>query len=681
MTHSSFIDILRSRALNEPERLAFSFWQDGEIELDRLTYQSLDRQARAIAAQLQSLELEGKTALLLYPPGLEFVSAFFGCLYAGVVAVPAYPPRRDRFIDRLVNIATDAGVETVLTTTETQAKLERRLAQVPQLQLAWLTTDNIASELEQHWQQSAIANDTLAFLQYTSGSTAMPKGVMVTHGNLLHNSEQIYRCFGHTPNSQGVVWLPPYHDMGLIGGVLQPVYGGFPVTLMSPVAFLQKPIRWLEAISKAQATTSGGPNFAYELCISKTTPEQRANLDLSSWEVAFNGAEPIRAETLERFSEAFAPYGFRREAFYPCYGMAEATLIISGGLKSAAPVVCQVDSKAIEQNRVVAPESNNLKTFVGLGQTWLDQQVVIVDPETLTECSPTQVGEIWVAGASIAQGYWNQPEISQQTFQAYLADTQQGPFFRTGDLGFLQDGELFITGRLKDLIIIRGQNHYPQDIELTVEQSHSALRLGCSAAFTVEVVGIERLAIALEVERSYLRRLDVEAVASAIRQAVSEAHELQVYAVALLKTGTIPKTSSGKIQRYACRNSFLAGTLEVVGDWQEPLPSQLDLQPLSASAPLVWPQTSESASITQEQIQAWLVCRLSQELNIAAQEIDTQEAFAYYGLDSSAAIGITGELIDWLGWEVEPTLFWEYPNIEELAVYLANSSSQLSSAA
>jgi acyl-CoA synthetase (AMP-forming)/AMP-acid ligase II/acyl carrier protein len=680
MKNLSLIDILQSRAVSEPEQLALNFLQDGEIASARLTYQDLDQQARAIAAQLQSLGLEGERALLLYPPGLEFVSAFFGCLYAGVVAVPAYPPRRDRFFERLFSIITDAQPKIILTDTQTFNDCQRRFAAEPELQtLSWLTTDNIKPELAQQWQKPAIANHTLAFLQYTSGSTAMPKGVMVTHGNLLHNLEQIYQCFQHTPHSQGVIWLPPYHDMGLVGGVLQPIYGGFPVTLMSPVAFLQKPIRWLAAISQSKATTSGGPNFAYELCIDKITPEQRLNLDLSSWEVAFNGAEPIRAETLERFTQAFAPCGFRREAFYPCYGMAEGTLIISGGRKTATPIIAQVDSQAIEQNQVICGESVNSKTFVGLGQPWLDQEIVIVNPETLQKCPSGQVGEIWVAGGSVALGYWNQPQASAETFQAYLADTQAGPFLRTGDLGFVQDGELFITGRLKDLIIIRGHNHYPQDIELTVEQSHPALRIAGGAAFTVEVDGVERLAIAHEVERNYLRQLKVDEVVGAIRQAIFEAHELQVYAVVLLKTGTLPKTSSGKIQRYACRSAFLAGTLEVVGHWQEPASNLVDLQSLSVATASLEQQFCASTATTAEQIQAWLVARLSTQLQIPPQEIDIQEAFAYYGLDSSAAIAITGELIDWLGDEVEPTLFWEYPNIAELACYLAQQQSSVNS--
>lgn len=679
MKNLNLIDILQSRAVTEPERLALNFLQDGEIESARLTYQDLDHQARAIAAQLQSLQMQGERALLLYSPGLEFISAFFGCLYAGVVAIPAHPPRRERGMDHLLRIITDATPKVILTTTSNLPDWSRRFALEPGLSsLSWLTTDNITPELGQQWQQPAIAQDTLAFLQYTSGSTAIPKGVMVTHGNLIHNLEQIYRFFGHTPDSRGVIWLPPYHDMGLIGGVLEPVYGGFPVTLMSPVAFLQKPLRWLTAISEYKATTSGGPNFAYELCIEKITPEQRLNLDLSSWEVAFNGAEPIRGETLKLFTQTFAGCGFCPQAFYPCYGMAEATLMISGGEKTSLPTVYQVESKGIEENQVVTGTSINSKTFVGVGCSQLDQKILIVDPETLTECPSDRIGEIWLSGASVTLGYWQNSTATQETFQAYLSDTQQGSFLRTGDLGFIHNGELFITGRLKDLIIIRGQNHYPQDIELTVEQSHPALRMAGGAAFSVEVDGVERLAIAHEVERNYLRHLDVDEVVAAIRQAISEVHGLQVYAILLLKTGTIPKTSSGKIQRYSCRTSFLENTLEIVGQWQEPLINPVDLESLALSTASLEQQFSQNSTITVEQIQTWLINRLSTELKIPPQEIDIQEAFAYYGLDSSAAIAITGELIDWLECEVEPTLFWEYPNIEELASYLAQVLSESS---
>ncbi|NJK50443.1 fatty acyl-AMP ligase [Candidatus Gracilibacteria bacterium] len=568
---STFTDLLTYRAQNQPNRTAYTFLHRGEIVVGKLTYQELDRQAKAIAASLQELVNRGDRALLIYPPGLEFIAAFFGCLYASVVAVPAYPPRRNQKMTRLHAILENSQATIALTTTELLEGIERQFAQSPELAaMQWLTTDNVARSLATTWQQPTASSKTLAFLQYTSGSTGTPKGVMVSHGNLLHNSKLIHQYFGHNSDSQGVIWLPPYHDMGLIGGVLQPLYGGFPVALMSPIDFLQQPFRWLQAISHYRATTSGGPNFAYDLAASKITPEQLASLDLSSWEVAFTGAEPVRAETIERFAATFKPCGFRKEAFYPCYGMAETTLIVSGGLKTSAPLVRKVVSEALEQNRVVPARSKNgSRQLVGCGQSLTNLNVTIVDAKTLTVLPDNQVGEIWVSGPSVAKGYWNRPEETQMNFNAYLADTGAGPFLRTGDLGFLAEGELFITGRIKDAIIIRGQNHYPQDIELTVENSHPALRSNCGAAFAVEVNGAERLVIVQEIKRSYLRKLNVKEVVESIRRAVTAEHNLQVYATVLVKTESIPKTSSGKIQRHACRNAFLAGTLNVVEDWSE----------------------------------------------------------------------------------------------------------------
>ncbi len=570
---STFVDLLSYRAQKQCEQKAFTFLKSGETEAEKLTYGELHIQAQAIAASLQSLNAYGDRALLLYQPGLDFIAAFFGCLYAGVIAVPAYPPRRNQNLSRLQAIAQDAQAKIVLTSTSLLHNLQTSSHQegLDISGLHWLATDGLSSDLAQAWQPPELNDKTLAFLQYTSGSTGNPKGVMVSHGNLLHNSAAIYNLFGHSPNSQGLIWLPPYHDMGLIGGILQPLYAGLPVVLMASVDFLQKPMRWLQAISRYKATTSGGPNFAYELCIRKATPEHLENLDLSSWEVAFTGAEPVRAETLEQFASTFAPCGFRKEAFYPCYGMAETTLIISGGEKTALPITCNVEEAALEQNRIVKVKSSrdDSRKIVGCGQSLPDQKVVIANPESLTLCTPEQVGEIWVAGPSVAGGYWNQPQETENNFRAYLADTGEGPFLRTGDLGFLQDGELYITGRLKDVIIIRGQNHYPQDIELTVERSHPALRPGCGAAFAIDFKGSERLVIVQEVERSYLRKLNVQEVVGNLRQAVVAQHALEVFATVLVKTGSIPKTSSGKIRRQACRAAFLSGNLDVVDDWSE----------------------------------------------------------------------------------------------------------------
>ena len=571
---STLVEILRWRALHQPDRLAYTFLLDGETEEVHVTYADLDRRARAIAARLQGLGAHGERALLVYPPGLEFVAGFFGCLYAGVVAVPVYPPhspRLDKSLPKLRAIANDARPVVALTSSGFLSQVEKIHVQAPDLQaLRWLATNSIESDLAENWQHPALSSTSLAFFQYTSGSTAAPKGVMLSHGNVLHNSALIAHYFEHTAESRGVIWLPPYHDMGLIGGVIQPLYAGMPVTLMSPISFIQAPRRWLQAISRTRATTSGGPTFAFDLCVSKITPEQRASLDLSSWNVAFTGAEQIRHETLERFIEAFGPCGFRRETFYPGYGLAEATVFVSGGSKAAPPVFFTVQSAALERNQVVAArdDDDGARTFVGCGKALGDQKVVIVHPETLTMCSSDEVGEIWVSGPSVAHGYWSRPEETERTFRAYLADTGEGPFLRTGDLGFLKDGELFVTGRLKDLIIIDGVNHYPQDIELTVEESHPAVRPSCCAAFSVEVASEERLVIAAEVERRYQSKReqpsDVETVIQSIKRAVGKYHELGVYAVLLLKPGTIPKTSSGKIQRHVCRANFLTGSFDMI---------------------------------------------------------------------------------------------------------------------
>ncbi len=586
---STLVEILRWRALRQPEQRIHTYLIDGEAEGNHLTHATLDCQARRIGALLQSYRAIGERALLLYPAGLEFIAAFFGCMYAGVIAVPLPPPnlaQPERTLPRLRAIIGDARPSVVLTTAAILSDTERLFTQAPELQkMRWLATDKVPGSLAQEWRDPAVTSNTLALLQYTSGSTAEPKGVEIRHGNLLHNSAYISRLFAFNTNGVTVSWLPAFHDMGLTNGIIQPVYHGRPCYLMPAVAFLMRPIRWLEAISRYQATVSGGPNFAYELCASRIAPEQCETLDLSGWDVAYNGAEPVRADTMKRFAATFASCGFRRSAFHPCYGLAEATLLVSGGsLRDEMFRTIQV--AAFEQNRVVeaCAQQQNVRTLVGSGHALDDTRIVIAHPESLTVCAPDQVGEIWVSGPSITQGYWNRPEDTERACRAYLKDTGEGPFLRTGDLGFMADGELFVTGRLKDLIIISGRKLYPQDIELTVEQSHPALRAACCAAFSVEGAGEEQLIVAAEVKPGYqpaARKppdgearahptgrlpLDVEAVVRAIRRAVAENHDARVHTVVLLRAGRIPKTTSGKVQRHACQASFLKGTLEGFGE-------------------------------------------------------------------------------------------------------------------
>jgi acyl-CoA synthetase (AMP-forming)/AMP-acid ligase II len=567
MEFSTLVDALGKRARHQPDKKAYTFLKDGEIETDTLNYQELERLARAIAAQLQSFNAIGQRALLLYHPGLEFIAAFFGCLYAGVIAVPVYPPRANQLMSRLLAIATDAEATFALTTTSVLANTQHWLLQNPELgQLHWLATDGINVDMAQSWHEPIVSSDTLAFLQYTSGSTGTPKGVMVSHGNLLSNCADLDLGWNHTPDSIIVTWLPTFHDMGLIYGVIEPLYKGCSCYMMPPVSFLHKPVRWLQAISIYKGTHSGAPNFAYDLCVRKITSEQKATLDLRSWQMALNGAEPVRADVLQRFAETFKPCGFDLTAFCAGYGLAEATLKVAAARSQDSPVFLQVDADALAQNRVMEARSDspNVQTLVGCGRSEIDTEIAIVHPESFTKCQAAEVGEIWISGSTVAVGYWRKPQQTQETFQATLKDTDSRTFLRTGDLGFIKDGELFVTGRLKDAIIIEGRNHYPQDIELTVENSHPALRKSCGAAFAVEVKGKEQLVVVQEVERSYLRRLDINEVVGNIRQAVSVEHDIRVHTVVLVKTGTILKTSSGKIQRQACRQKFLNHTLDVL---------------------------------------------------------------------------------------------------------------------
>lgn len=680
----TLVDLLQQRAETEAEQHTYTFLKEGEVEAESVSNRVLDLQARCIGAQLQELQAEGKRVLLVFQPSLAYIAAFFGCLYAGAIAVPIYPPRPNRSLDRFKSIVDDAQPILVLTDAATSNRL-RQLPKLPGLRdLNWLVTDDLQEPQALAYIKSKFEDD-VAFLQYTSGSTAAPKGVMITHKNLLHNLAWIARQFNHTAKMHGVIWLPPYHDMGLIGGILQPLYCGGSVTLMDPAQFLQKPIRWLQAISKYRATTSGAPNFAYDLCVKRATPDDKAKLDLSCWQVAFTGAEPIRAETLSKFSDTFAECGFRQEAFFPCYGMAETTLMTSGGRASDQPVFRTVRGPDLRLNQVVEVDAldDDAQTLVSCGYSAPDQVVQIVDLESRIPCTSEQVGEIWVSGPSVAKGYWNQPELTQATFCADLDG--DGPFLRTGDLGFLSNGELYVTGRQKDLLIFRGQNHYPQDIEATVAQCHPALKSGYGAAISRVVAGEERLVIVQEVERSYRRNLNLGEIITAVRQAIAQDHELMTHGLYLLKPGSIPKTSSGKIQRQACRQALLNDSLTVLGEWtdgDEPQPNRLlfheqslktDRNPLPIHSQI--PKETEATHTTSEAIETWLRSQIALKVKVPVTDIDPQVAFARLGLDSATAISLSGELETWLQRRLSPILLYDYPTIRQLAQHLTNETA------
>jgi acyl-CoA synthetase (AMP-forming)/AMP-acid ligase II/acyl carrier protein len=680
------VDLLRYRAQEQPDEVAFTFLKDGEVETGRLTYEALDKRARTIAVHLQSMSSVGERVAIIYPSGLEFITAFFGCLYAGAIAVPSYPPRRNRNLSRLLTIMSDAGTSVVLASAHLLSVLENEFKETLKATSAkCLAVESVVEDLSDTWQSPEINENSLAVLQYTSGSTSLPKGVMVSHGNVLHNEQMIKEAFGHTEKTTVVGWLPFHHDMGLFGNVLQPIYLGRPSILIPPVAFLQKPLRWLQAITRYQSVTSGGPNFAYDLCLRSITPEDRESLDLSSWEVAFNGAETVRAETLDRFAAEFESCGFRRKAFYPCYGMAEATLFISGGTKLTSPAIRQVRAEALEKNKVAITtatgrEKRYLK-IVSCGKTWLNQRAIIVDPSTLFQCEDDQVGEIWMSGSSIARGYWNNAEETENIFLAHLSDTGEGPFLRTGDLGFLHRGELFITGRCKDLIVIHGRNHYPQDIEFTVKRSHPAFQVGVCAAFTVEVGGAEQLVVVQEVDRNYLRHIDADEAIGTIRRAVSEEHALYTYSIALVKPFSVPQTTSGKVQRGICRSAFLENNLDVISQWSAII-NQLEVEQIRVDVESLLERVQRalqhnlSPEETEKVIQEWLIAHLAKYLKFRPAQIDIEQPFSEYGLDSSLALSLTAELGEWLGIELKPSLFWDFPSIESLSQHLARNRAE-----
>jgi acyl-CoA synthetase (AMP-forming)/AMP-acid ligase II len=571
---ATLVDLLRHRAQHQPDQLAYQFLEDGKKEAAAYTHAELDQQARAIAALLQQSEARGERALLLYPQGVEVVAAFCGCLYAGVIAIPVPPPdagRMKRALPRLREIVKDAAASYVLSTQRIIDLFKESDVDFPEFDtMTWIDTEQVDLGFADHWQDPQIDKDVLAYLQYTSGSTSVPKGVMLSHYNLMHHSAYLQRACGYTPDGATVTWMPYFHDYGLVEGLIQPLYTGVPCYIMSPLAFVKRPQRWLEAISKYGATHSQAPNFAYDQCVRRVKPAKREGLDLSRWQAAGNAAEPINPRVMREFAEAYAPHGFKWTTFAPAYGLAEATLLVSSKPVGTEPMILPVDADALEQSRVaLAKAGASRRDTVSCGQLVCETEVVIANPDTGVRCQPDQVGEIWVADPGVAAGYWKRPDVSRETFGARLAGEAGGPYLRTGDLGFMRDGELYITGRIKDLIIIRGTNHYPQDIEWTVQHLSNTLRPDYGAAFSIIDDGEEKLVVVQEVERQHQLNLNGEELLADIRQAISEVHELQVSAIALVKSGNVLKTSSGKIQRRACRSRFLAGSLDVITDWSE----------------------------------------------------------------------------------------------------------------
>ncbi|WPO00925.1 non-ribosomal peptide synthetase [Pseudomonas sp. MUP55] len=638
----TLVQSLQQRAAQTPDQVALRFLAESAEHSVVLSYRDLDLRARTIAAALQADVASGERAVLLFPSGPDYVAAFFGCLYAGVIAVPAYPPESTRrhHQERLLSIISDAEPRRLLTI----ASLADGLAQIENAPPV-LSVDTLDAQLADHWVAPELQPDDIAFLQYTSGSTALPKGVQVSHGNLVANEVLIRRGFGIDLNPDDVIvsWLPLYHDMGLIGGLLQPIFSGVPCVLMSPAYFLARPLRWLEAISEYGGTISGGPDFAYRLCSERISESALNRLDLSQWRVAYSGSEPIRLDTLERFADKFAACGFSSNNFFASYGLAEATLFVAGGSRGHGIPALRVDEQALAANRA---EPGQGSAIMSCGTAQPDHAVLIADPHTLSELADNCVGELWASGPSIAHGYWRNPEASARTFVQHAGRT----WLRTGDLGFIRDGEVYITGRLKDLLIVRGHNLYPQDIEHTIEREVEVVRKGRVAAFAVNDQGLEGIGIAAEISRSVQKILPPEALIKAIRQAVAEAYQEAPCVVLLLNPGALPKTSSGKLQRAACALHHADGSLDSYAQFP-------DLHTQASGAALASTLHNQIAAIWCEQLQVATVA--------------ADDHFFLLGGNSISATQVVARLRETLGLELNLRLLFEAPTLQGFATSVA----------
>jgi acyl-CoA synthetase (AMP-forming)/AMP-acid ligase II len=649
----TIVDILRKHAREKSKELAYKFISEGST--DSITYAGLDAQSRAVASWLQQRAAKGERAVLLLPPGLSYITAFLGCLYAGVIAVPAYPPRKSRHQERLQAIIDDSGATLVITC----ASIASRFTFAQHV----LVLEEVDTALGKSFCPVTVLPDDIALLQYTSGSTGQPKGVMVTHGNIVSNVAATGRAYLFKENDIVCSWLPPYHDMGLIGGIICPMYHGFLSILMAPTSFISAPLRWIDLISTERVTISGGPNFAYDLCVQAAASGSPAVWDLSSWRIAFNGAEPISAETIRSFHEAFMPHGLNVSAACPNYGMAEATLMLTSKDILSEATVRIIDKSAFEQGSIVYVAEDKFpgKTtqLVGCGYSDATHELIIVDAATHKQCAADTIGEIWVRGSSIAKGYWDNPELTKEVFEAYLCETHAGPYLRTGDLGFLDDrGELFITGRIKDLIIVHGRNIYPQDIELSVSLSHTGLIPNGCAAFSLTESGKEQLVIVQEVRR---HAKEHATILEAMLERLWEDHELVPFKMVLIGQASLPKTSSGKVQRSYCRTLFLNDQLVVLGSWAQGSTSEHD-------------SDIPSRATTEDEIKIRSIW--GAVLGIPSDQIGIQDDFFRLGGNSILATKLASKLNRELGSSVSVSAIFTQHTVALLAHYLKYNTEE-----
>ena len=662
----TMVSITRHLAQRVPDRIGFRFLEDGEDAEQDLTYGELDHKARLIAAAIGDIAPKGSRVILPYHPGLDFIAALFGCFYAGAAAVPTFAPMGIRKTERLEGILIDCNPRILCTTGSLLSISKAALEKVPKgKSIQVLITDKLTGTSNNPGEFS-VQREDIAFLQYTSGSTTTPRGVMVSHGNLLANLSAIKQAYNLTGKSVGVSWVPPHHDMGLVGGILSSVYSGFENILMSPPSFLQRPYRWLKAISKYQATYSFAPNFAYELCVQKITPAEKKHLDLSSWVTAINGAEMIRTDTLDRFTGYFSTCGFSKKNHNPSYGLAECTVLVSYTPAGKLPVSKKLLRHQLEKRKVREPNDEadeNVFKVVGCGVPIDNHRVMIVDPGTLKPCSPGEIGEIWISGPCVARGYWNQPQLTKELLQARLGDADDRTYLRTGDLGFLENGEIFVTGRIKELIIIQGTNYYPQDIETIAQECHEGLRPGAGAAFSIEYAGEERIVLVQEIEKQYYEFHICKEIEKRIKASISRHFDLKLHDIVIVHPWKIPRTTSGKIQRSKCKQQYLQGEFKAIKERKQ----KTKTEPGTKAEP----GTSEKPGLDKNKIQQWLTGRIARGLEVEPQAVDIETPLFEFGLGSKEVFVISGELETLLNRKLVPTILYDYPDIKTISAYLA----------
>jgi len=646
---STLVDLIDSAAGNH--QVAYVYLLDGETIEEKITFDEIHKKARSAAALIQEAGLNsGDRAVLIFSPGLDFIIAFCGCLYAGVIAVPVSVPSGKRSARALESVISDAQPSAIIVdmaVAESQGEFSTRIKA--------LIIDHKQLVEERIPVRSRITPETIAFIQYTSGSTSAPKGVMVTHGNLIANETMLQVASNSMSGCTWVSWLPQYHDMGLIAPILQTLFMQGRCVLMSPFAFLESPARWLKAMSRYKAEVSVAPNFGYELSIKRVRDEDLKVLDLSSWRIAFNAAEPIRSSTLSRFAERFSQCGLRTTALCPGYGLAESTLIVTATPPFSEPVIETFDAYALYTGLVIPATNTDGKVYsaVGCGVTSLEGCVRIVDPETCTACD-SKVGEIWVGGPQVAAGYWRNPQETNRVFKAQIVG-EDGEYLRTGDLGFIFNGDLFVVGRIKDTIIIRGKNVFAQDIELAAEHAHNLVRAGCCAAFAVEKENEEQVVVVAEVAK-VTQANQLPAIEKAIRKAIFEEFHFSVRDIALIGTGEIFKTTSGKIQRGATRKAWLDKRLNI----------------LNVCTPANDGLDSKTSHIhTQEELLVFVRKWICERLEIPLFSIRDDAHFSDFGLDSLTAVDLRCSLESHLNRKLPEKTIWDHPTISKLCHFLS----------